>query len=513
MARKALAPAAPVTRGIKKSPTGISGLDEVTCGGLPAGRPTLVCGSAGAGKTMFALEFLVRGAMEFNEPGVFMAFEENAEELTQNAKSLGFDLAELQRRKKLSLDYVYVERSEIEETGEYDLDGLFIRLGYAIKQVGAKRVVLDTLETLFGGLKNDLILRAELRRLFRWLKEQGVTAIITAERGQGALTRHGLEEYISDCVIVLDHRVTEQVSTRRMRIVKYRGSSHGTNEYPFLIDNDGFSVVPITSIGLSHKVFTDRVSTGIQDIDNMLGGGVYRGSSVLISGTSGTGKTSFAASAVNAACTRGEKALYFSFEESERQIVRNGQSIGLKLGAHVQSKRLLIHARRATFHGLETHLAVIYKMVRDNKPTVVVIDPMTDFSSVASPVEVRMMMMRLVDFLKMQGVTAIFTSLTGSSEQSQMADGGISSIIDSWILLRNQEFNGERTRSMYIMKSRGMPHSNKVRDFEITSNGVKLLEHHSGGDDSMDATNGHTGRARVAAASGNTTKSRSPVRK
>src|SRR3954462_2315067 len=350
---------------LPKAPTGIQGLDEITAGGLPRGRPTLVCGSAGCGKTLFSMEFLVRGATEYGEPGVFMAFEETAPELAQNVRSLGFDLEKLIRQKKMAVDFVYVDRNEIDETGEYNLDGLFIRLNAAIESIGAKRVVLDTIEALFSGLQNEGILRAELRRLFRWLKDRGVSAVITGERGEGTLTRRGLEEYVSDCVILLDHRITDQISTRRMRIVKYRGTTHGTNEYPFLIDEHGFTVLPLTSLGLNHSVSEERISTGIPRLDAMLGGeGFYRGSTILLSGSAGTGKTSLAAHLADAACRREERCLYFSFEESPAQLIRNMRSVGLNLDSWGKKNLLQFPSPRASFYGLEPPLVSIHKFVQ-----------------------------------------------------------------------------------------------------------------------------------------------------
>ena len=463
-------------RSLPKTSTGIAGLDEVTGGGLPRGRPTLVSGRAGCGKTLFAVEFLVRGATQFGEPGVFLAFEETAEELAQNVRSLGFDLKDLADRKKLLIDYVHVDRSEIEETGEYDLGGLFIRLGHAIDTIGAKRVVLDTIEALFGGLANSGVLRSELRRLFRWLKDKGVTAVITGERGEATLTRHGLEEFVSDCVIVLDHRVTEQLSTRRLRIVKYRGTVHGTNEYPFLIDEDGISVLPITSLGLRHVASQERISTGVPRLDAMLGGaGVYRGSSVLISGTAGTGKTSLAAQFADATCRRGERCLYFAFEESESQLARNMRSIGLDLTPWVKKGVLRVHATRPTAYGLETHLAALHKLVSGFQPRVVIVDPITNFLKAGTEGETEGMLTRLIDFLKDQQTTALFTSLTsgGVLEQSEV---DISSLIDTWLLLRDIELGGERNRAMYILKSRGMAHSNQIREFLLTDHGVELKD-------------------------------------
>lgn len=461
---------------LAKAPTGIDGLDEITEGGFPAGRPTLICGSAGCGKTLLSMEFLVLGATKYNEPGVFFAFEESADELKQNVASLGFDLDALEAEGKLIVDHVHVEPSEIEETGEYDLEGLFIRLGYLIDSIGAKRVVLDTLETLFGGLKNEAILRAELRRLFRWLKDKGVTAVITAERGDGTLTRQGLEEYVSDCVILLDHRVIEQTSTRRLRIVKYRGTSHGTNEYPFLIDEEGFSVLPVTSLGLTHKIFDERVSTGVPKLDGMLSGGVYRGSSVLISGTAGSGKSSLSAHFANATCARGEKCLYLSFEESPGQIKRNMKSIGLDLQPLEDKGLLRFIATRPTFYGLEMHLTEIHKIVKRFEPTMVIIDPISNFISAGSEKEAAAMLLRLVDFLKMNGITAVFVNLTTGQQIQEATDMGISSLIDTWILLRDIELGGERNRGMYVLKSRGTAHSNQIREFIIGSHGIDLRE-------------------------------------
>ncbi|HUJ19561.1 MAG TPA: circadian clock protein KaiC [Nitrospirota bacterium] len=463
--------------GLAKVRTGIQGLDEITGGGLPKGRPTLVCGSAGCGKTLLAMEFLVRGVQEYNEPGVFVCFEENADELAKNVASLGFNIQDMVTKKKLFIDYVYIERSEIEETGEYDLEGLFVRLDHAIRTTGAKRVVLDTIEALFSGLPNPNILRAELRRLFRWLKEKGVTAIITAERGEGTLTRHGLEEYVADCVIMLDHRITEQISTRRMRIVKYRGSLHGTNEYPFLIDEQGIVVMPVTSVSLAHPASTERLSSGIPRLDIMLGGkGFYRGSSVLVSGTAGTGKTSIAMHLANAACKRGESCLYLAAEESMNQIIRNGRSIGINLEPWVKKGLLYFHSTRPTFYGLEMHLVSIHKLVLEQKPKFVIFDPVSNLTAIGSNAEVQNMLMRLLDFLKARGITSLCTSLTHGSSPIEMTEVGISSIMDSWLLLRESEYNGERTRVMYILKSRGMAHSNQVREFVISNKGIDLTD-------------------------------------
>ena len=462
--------------GLEKCPTGISGLDEITGGGVPKGRPTLVVGSAGSGKTLLSMEFLINGATRFNEPGVFVAFEETAEELSKNVASLGFDVQALVAKKKLAVDYVYIERSEIEETGEYDLEGLFVRLGHAINSVGARRVVLDTIEVLFAGLPNPAILRAELRRLFRWLKAMGVTALITGERGDHSLTRYGLEEYVADCVILLDHRVTDQLSTRRLRVVKYRGSAHGTNEYPFLIDEHGMSILPITSMGLAHVVSTEKVPTGIAQLDRMFdGGGYYRGSSVLVSGTAGTGKTSLAAFFADAVCRGGKPCLYFAFEESEGQILRNMRSIGLDMAKWTRKGLLKVHSSRPEMQGLERHLVEMHKLIGDFKPQAVVIDPITNLVKVGGRLEVTSMLTRLIDYLKTEKITSLSTSLV-TDERGADAAAGISSLMDTWINLEDILSNGERNRGIMIMKSRGMGHSNQVREFKLTDRGVVIAD-------------------------------------
>lgn len=462
---------------LRKSPSGIAGLDEVTGGGLPTGRPTLVCGTAGCGKTLLALEFIVRGIVEHDEPGVFVSFEETEPELVENVRSLGFDLEALIRRKKLMMDFVRVERSEIEETGEYDLEGLFVRLQYALDAVGAKRIALDTIESLFSGLSNTAILRSELRRLFRWLKERGVTAVITGERGQGTLTRQGIEEYVSDCVILLDHRVEEQISTRRLRVVKYRGSTHGTNEYPFIITERGISVLPVTSLGLQHTASQERISSGVPRLDTMLGGeGYFRGSTALISGTAGTGKTSLAAHFAAAACRRGEKCLYLAFEESPSQILRNMRSIGVDLQPFVKKGLLSFRASRPMLQGLEMHLAQAHLLLDQLQPQVVVIDPVTNLLSVGARMDVHSMLIRLIDYLKGQGITSLLTSLTTGGGALEHTSVDISSLIDTWILLRDIESGGERNRGLYVLKSRGMAHSNQIREYNLSQRGMELLD-------------------------------------
>jgi len=493
----------PASRTLQKALTGIQGLDEITAGGLPRGRPTLISGGAGSGKTMFGLEFLVRGATEYGEPGVFISFEETIPDLVRNAASLGFDLERLVAEKKVFLDHVHVARSDIAETGEYDLDGLFIRIADAVRQVGARRVVLDTIETLFAELPNPGILRAEIRRLFGWLKDKGLTTIITAERdGHDKLTRHGIEEFVSDCVILLDHRTRDEISTRRMRIVKYRGSTHGTNEYPFLIDDTGISVLPISSLGLDHPAPAVRISTGITRLDGMMGGrGFFRGSSVLMSGTSGAGKTSVASHFVDAACRRGERCLYFAFEESPRQIVRNMRSIGIDLEPWVTKGLLQFQAARPTYGGIEQHLLVTHKCVSSFKPSIVVVDPITNLLTVSTIGEVRSMLTRMVDFLKTQQITAIFTSLTAGSGTLEANEADISTLMDTWLLLKSIEVGGELNRALYVLKSRGMDHSNQIREFLLTDHGLQLLDVYLGPDGVLTGSARLTQEGREKAAS------------
>ena len=467
----------PTIQTLQKCPTGIKGLDEITGGGLPQGRPTLICGGTGCGKTLLAMEFLVRGATEYNEPGVFMSFEEPSIDLVSNFASLGFDLNDLKDQRKLALDYVQIDREELVDAGEYDLEGLFIRINYAIDTIGAKRIVLDTIETLFSGFSNESILRAELKRLFHFLKTKGITAIITGEQGDKTLTRHGLEEYVADCVIFLSHKVSEQIATRRMRIVKYRGSVHGTNEYPFLIDEQGFSVMPISSIGLDHAASSERVSTGISRLDTMLGvKGYYRGSSILASGTAGTGKSSIAAHFVDAACRRGERCLYFAFEESRNQIIRNMRSIGINLEQWVNEGLLEFRNSRPSLYGLEMHLVTMHKEIEQFEPDIVIVDPISNLEAAASETEVKSMLSRLIDMLKMKGITAFCTDLTSVGGSLERTDAGISSLMDTWLLLQVIEGGGERNRGLYILKSRGMEHSNQVREFSLTNEGIKLQD-------------------------------------
>ncbi|MDB6113237.1 MAG: Circadian clock protein KaiC [Lacunisphaera sp.] len=484
---------------LDKVPTGIAGFDTITQGGLPQGRPTLVCGGAGCGKSLFAAEFLVRGATQFDEPGVLMTFEETAADITKNVASLGFDAVDLVARKKLVIDYVRVERNEIEENGEYDLEGLFIRLEHAIQTIRAKRVVLDTIEALFSGLSNQAILRSELRRLFGWLKERGMTTVITAEKGERTLTRQGLEEYVSDCVILLDHRVTGQISTRRLRVVKYRGSVHGTNEYPFLIDDDGISVFPVTSSHMDYGVSNERISSGIKELDAMLGGrGYYRGSTILLSGTAGTGKTSVAAHLAHETCRRGEKCLFFSFEESPAQLIRNMGSIGLDLKPHLRSKRLCFDSSRPTMHGLEAHLVRMHKLIDQFKPDVVIVDPLSNLRGAGTVEDSATMLIRLFDYLRRFQMTGFFVSLSPGGASVDATDESVSSIVDTWLALRNTEVGGARHRTLYILKSRGMAHSNEIHQLDITSRGVRLDRPATGGVEEPPGAPRKSGRAPAA---------------
>lgn len=487
-------PAASAKAGIKKSRTGIVGFDDLTLGGLPDGRPSLICGSAGCGKTLFASTFLVHGARDLDEPGVFVTFEERPDDIAANVASLGFDVQKLVDDEKLVFEHIALDPSELAEVGDYDLEGIFMRLELAIDSVGAKRVVLDTIESLFSAFSNPAILRAEIRRLFDWLKDRGMTTVITAERGDGSLTRQGLEEYVSDCVILLDHRVESQISTRRLRIVKYRGTAHGTNEYPFLIDEDGFSVLPVSSLALDHKVFEEQVSSGVADLDTMIeGGGFHRGSSILLSGVAGSGKSSLAASFAAATCADGGRALYFSFEESAEQTIRNMRSIGIDLKTPLDEGRMRFISARPTFYSLEMHLAVMLREVMRFSPDLVVLDPISAFMESGNRTEIQAMLLRMVDFLKSRGVTAVFSHLMHSQGGNVETDAGLSSLMDGWILLLNREFNGEFNRELYLLKARGLQHSNQVREFVMSRDGIRLVAPYLGENGAL------TGSARKAA--------------
>ena len=464
-------------REIQKAATGVNGLDDITHGGFPLGRSTLVFGAAGCGKTVLAMQFVYHGIRQFGEPGVFVTFEESREKLIDNMKSLGMELEPLIRQKKLYIEQINISPATFAETGEFTLDGLFVRIEAAIKRVGAKRIALDTIETLFGGLRNERILRGELKRLFTWLESAGLTAVITGERGDRTLTRHNLEEYVADCVIFLDHRVLDQISTRRLRIMKYRGTEHATDEFPFLIDHHGFTVLPVTSLKLVHKASREVISTGIDGLDAMFSlGGLFRGSSILISGTAGTGKTTMAATFASAACARGERALYFAFEESEDQLIRNMHSIGLRLEKCVRAQKLRYEAVRPTVNGLEAHLFKMQRLVDEFDPDVVIVDPITNFLSIGTTDDVKAMLMRLIDYLKSQQITTLFTSLTEGGAALEKTDIGVSSLIDTWLLLRDIEYSGERNRGIYVLKSRGSAHSNQIREFLITNHGVELVQ-------------------------------------
>jgi circadian clock protein KaiC len=478
---------------LQKAATGIPGFDEITAGGLPKGRPSLICGGAGCGKSLFAVEFLVRGAVQYGEPGVLMTFEESHQDIEKNAASLGFNIPQLVAQKKLFVDYVHLDRSQIEENGEYDLEGLFLRLNHAVTSIGAKRVALDTIEALFSGLKNQAILRAELRRLFKWLKDRGLTAVITAERGEGSLTRHGLEEYVSDCVVLLDHRVHGQVSTRRLRVIKYRGSTHGTNEYPFLIDRAGLAVLPVTAASMEYTVSSKRIPSGIPKLDQMLGGkGFFRGSVVLLSGSSGTGKTSISAHLAHATCQRGERCLYFSFEEPAAQIMRNMKSIGLDLEPHVRKGLLQFYTTRPTVHGVEMHLVLMHRLIEEFSPSVVIVDPVSNIQSAGTLDDSTALLIRLVDFLRKQGITGFLCTLTNGQSSTEYTNEALSSMADTWLLLRDVESSGERNRLLYVLKSRGMHHSNQVREFLITSKGIQLIDAYLGAGGAL------TGSARLS---------------
>jgi len=472
-------PASSPLGGLKKCKTGIQGLDEITEGGLPQGRTTLVCGSAGCGKTLLSLEFLVQGAVQYGEPGIFISFEESVDELVQNVASLGWDLNRLMAERKLAIDCFYLDPAELAEAGDYDLEGMFLRLGLMIDRIGAKRIVLDTIEVLFSGFANTNIVRAELRRLFRWLKDRGMTAIVTGERGEGTLTRQGIEEYVSDCVIRLDQRVQNELSTRRLQVLKYRGAYHGSNEYPFLIDRDGLSVAPITSLDLQHQVLSDRVSSGIPSLDLMLGGnkgGYFVGSSVLVTGMAGTGKSTIAAHFARSICETKQSCLYIAFEESPQQIIRNMRSIGVDLAPYLQQGLLDIQSLRPTSLSMEQHLLQIHRSVEYFKPNALIIDPIGNFMAVGNLLQVKSFFIRLIDHLKSKQVTTFMTNLIVNGMPLEHTEIGISSLMDTWLEVRSVEVNGERNRLLHLIKSRGMNHSNQVREFRLSAQGVELLD-------------------------------------
>ncbi|MBN8592076.1 MAG: circadian clock protein KaiC [Anaerolineae bacterium] len=479
--------------GLAKSPTGIRGFDDITGGGLPQDRTTLICGGPGSGKTLFAIEYLINGIQEFNEPGVLIAFEETRDDLIRNCASLGFDLAHLIEQGKLIIDEIVMDTHHAQQTGDYDLEGLFIRLEYAINKVNAKRIAIDTIEVIFDLLGNSARLRSELRRLFRWIKEKKVTTVITSESEKGLFTRHDIEPYVSDCVIFLDQRLQDQLARRRLRIVKYRGSLHGTDEYPFLIDQDGMSVLPITSVGLDYTSSEERVATGIAGLDKMLGGeGYFRGSTILVSGSSGTGKTSFAAHFVNAACQRGEHCIYFTFEESASQILRNMRSIGIDLRPWMSGNLLQIHAIRPTMYNLEIHLAMMQKLIQDFQSETIVVDPVTSFDLIGNTTDISLLFTRLIDFCKMRGITTLVTSIITSSPGSVIKETNLSSLVDTWISLQDIEVGGERNRVLYVLKSRGMKHSKQISEFEFSSDGIYLIDAYTDSEGML------TGSARLA---------------
>jgi circadian clock protein KaiC len=473
---------------LEKAPTGITGLDQITGGGLPLGRVTLVAGSAGAGKTLLGMEFLVAGAREYAEPGVLVSFEESAAKVALNVRSLGFDVEQLRRDGLLDVLSFQVDPAEIATSGEFDFGPLFAILEDAIERIGARRVVLDTIEVLFGAFGDDATVRSELSRLARWLEARGITAIVTGERGDKSLTRHGIEEYVTDCVILLDHRVNDEISTRRLRVVKYRGSAHGTNEYPFLISARGFVVLPVTSIALDYQASDERIPTGIARLDHMLGGGLFRGSTLLVSGTAGTGKTSVGAHLAHAACARGERALLVLFEESPLQYLRNMRSIGLDLRPWVDAGLLRIWAARQSTFGMETHLAVLARLIEEETPAVAVLDGIAGLAGALAP-EALSMVARKIDLLKTHGVTTLITALSPGDEASTVS---VSAMVDTWLLLRNVETDGERNRLLFVLKSRGTAHSNQVREFVLTDHGVELVDVYIG------ASGVLAGSARVA---------------
>ncbi len=478
---------------IKKCHTGISGFDEITFGGLPQGRPTLITGGAGSGKTMFAMEFIVNGATDYNEPGVYISFEEGTTDLEKNFASVGFDLKQLIADGRIIIEHIPLNRADYQETGEFDLDGLFIRLNAHVQKIGAKRIALDTIEVLFSTFSEHTIIRSELQRLFGWFKDKGLTAVITGEKGDGTLTRYGLEEYVADCVIFLDNRIENQIATRRLRIIKYRGSMHGLDEYPYLIDADGVSVLPTSSTGLLAPASSHRISTGIPRLDSMFSAkGYYRGSAILVSGEAGTGKTTVAAAFAAATVARGERCVYFAFEEAEAQIIRNMASVNIDLQSAVDSGLLTFYCTRSTECGLEMHLATMHKLIRKLNPAVVIVDPVSNLISAGNKLQVRAMLTRLIDFLKLQEITSLYTDLTTGERIAESTSTGISSLMDTWLWSGFVEGNGERNRLFSILKSRGMSHSNQMREVVLSDDGVDLIDVYVSGDKVL------TGAARIS---------------
>jgi len=465
---------------IPKTATGIPGLDQILNGGLPKGRVTLVVGNSGTGKTLLGIEFLVNGIRQHDENAILVTFEESASKVTENVSSLGFDLNNLQDDGKLTVMAFKVDLPE-KNRGYFDFSPLLVLLEEAIVCIGAKRVVLDTIELLFGAYSDQTTARIELVKLMRWLEDRGVTAIITGESGNNALTRFGIEEYVSDCVIVLDHRVREEISTRLLRVMKYRGSVHGTNEYPFLIAKNGFIVLPVSSLSLDYAVSRERVSVGVPELDEMLSGGPYRGSTTLVTGVSGTGKTSVAMSMVNAACARGERSLVLLYEESAFQLERDMGSIGINLKRWTDSGMLKIWASRPLEYGLENHLAIFINMLESFKPAIVAIDGLTAFSRGGFDPDVFIFITRKIGILKARGITTVLTTLKKDVED-ESSSLHISSLTDTGILLRNIEKNGERNRLLAVTKSRGTAHSNQLREFTLSSDGIRLVDVYIGPD-------------------------------
>ncbi|WP_240236172.1 circadian clock protein KaiC [Nocardioides sp. CFH 31398] len=460
---------------LEKAATGIEGFDDITFGGLPRARATIVTGAAGSGKSMFGVEFLAQGARAYGEPGVLLSFEETADELVANAASIGVDLRAMADEGTLVVDSAAGDLDDLVQSGAFDLEGLLLRLAAAIDAVGARRVVLDTVETLFSTLPDETTVRREFARLLRWLKERDLTVVVTAERGQqGRLTRHGIEEYVSDCVVVLDHRVEDEVATRRMRVAKYRGSPHGTNEFPFLISGRGLVVMPLHHDELT-EVSEERVSLGIPELDTMVGGGVFRGSTIMISGSAGTGKTSIAACAADAACRRGEKALFLSFEEPSGQVVRNMRSIGLDLQHWIDKGLLVVQHMRPAITGLEAHLASLHMILDEHPAEVVVLDAVASLSRGVASYASASAVARDIAMLRLRGATTVLTALAGTHDDPH-TDVSASSLVDAWLLVRNVENDGERNRLLMTIKNRGSFHSNQVREFLLTDDGPRLVD-------------------------------------
>ena len=461
--------------------TGVKGLDDVLGGGIPQGHAMLLVGKPGTGKSILSMEYLLHGIELHKENGVYISFEESEKQIISNAASFGWKFEEMVKKNKLAISYIDMQPEQMRTVGDYDLSALILRVKGAIKKVNARRVVIDGINNLLSTFDDERIIRSDLLRLIREIKEVNATIFITGERGHDSWSKMGFEEYLADGLMHLDNRTDGNYQTREIQVVKCRGINHYTGKSPFIINSEGMSIRPLITADFDYKVLKSRVSTGIADIDNMLGGkGLYRGSTVYITGPSGAGKTSISSSFANGACSRGERALFLAFEESSDQIIRNMKSIGLSLDKWVNEKLLYFYTARATTNSLEGHLDNIMTMVREVEPTCVVLDPISAFRPIANENETKLMLIRLNDYLRARKITTVFTALSSDGEYSEHADVQLSSIADTWIVVRIMDYKGERNNVMQLMKSRGMSHSRQMKEMYFTGNGLKLQNVYQG---------------------------------